>query len=220
MADLFDWKGAPRPARIALGGRYACLEPLDATLHGADLLPSAQAPGAAERFRYLFDEPPRDMAEFSTWLRRSSASDDPLMFVVIDTATGRADGRLALMRIDTVHGVAEVGHILWGPAIARTRVATEALYLLASYVFDSLGYRRFEWKCHDLNAPSKRAARRFGFTFEGLFRQHMVVKGQNRDTAWFAIIDGDWPRLKAGYERWLSPSNFDDAGRQRSSLSF
>ena len=124
------------------------------------------------------------------------------------------------MRIDPVHGVIEIGSILWGPAISRTRVATEALYLFASHAFDTLGYRRFEWKCNNLNEPSKRAAERFGFTFEGVFRQHMVTKGNNRDTAWFAMIDGDWPRLKAGYEAWLRPENFDESGQQRSKLAF
>jgi RimJ/RimL family protein N-acetyltransferase len=139
---------------------------------------------------------------------------------VIDQKTGRAEGRQALMRIEPAHGVIEIGHILWGPGIARSRVATEALYLFTSHVFDTLGYRRFEWKCHNLNEPSKRAAQRFGFTFEGVFRQHMVAKGRNRDTAWFAMIDADWPRLKAGYEAWLRPENFDESGLQRSTLSF
>jgi RimJ/RimL family protein N-acetyltransferase len=122
------------------------------------------------------------------------------------------------MRITPEHGVIEIGNILWGAPIARTRVATEALYLAAKYVFEDLGYRRFEWKCNDLNAPSKRAARRFGFTFEGVFRQHMWVKGANRDTAWFAMLDREWPRIRAAYERWLDPANFDAAGRQRAAL--
>ena len=123
------------------------------------------------------------------------------------------------MRIDPDHGVIEIGHILWGPAIARTRVVTEALFLSASYVFDTLGYRRFEWKCNDRNAPSKRAAARFGFRYEGLFRQHMVQKGRNRDTAWFAMTDGDWPALRVGYEAWLLPENFDANGQQMVSLN-
>jgi RimJ/RimL family protein N-acetyltransferase len=143
-----------------------------------------------------------------------------LFFAVIDKATGRAEGRQGLMRIDTANGVIEIGNILWGPDIARKRVATEALYLCADYVFDTLGYRRFEWKCNNLNEPSKRAAQRFGFAFEGIFRQHMVQKGRNRDTAWFAMTDGDWPKLKAGYEAWLAPENFDAEGQQKSKLSF
>ena len=142
-----------------------------------------------------------------------------MFYAVIDKRTNRAEGRQALMRIDAGHGVVEIGHIMWGPAIARTRAATEALFLFSDYVF-GMGYRRLEWKCNDLNLPSKRAAERFGFQFEGLFRQHMVVKGRNRDTAWFSIIDGDWPRLRVGYERWLRPENFDSSGQQRTKLTF
>lgn len=220
MMDLSGWKGVPRPDRITLEGRHARLEPLDPTRHGAALLASAQAPGAEDRFRYLFEEAPTDAAAFAPWIEKASASVDPLFFAVIDTATGRAEGRQALMRIDPVHGVIEIGNILWGPAIARGRVATEALYLHARYVFETLGYRRFEWKCNALNEPSRRAALRFGFQYEGLFRQHMVVKGRNRDTTWFAMTDGDWPRLKAGYEAWLRPENFDAAGGQRDKLRF
>ena len=132
---------------------------------------------------------------------------------MIDQKSGKAEGRQALMRSDPVHGVIEIGSILWGPAIARSQVATEALFLFAQWAFDH-GYRRFEWKCHNENEPSKRAAARFGFTFEGVFRQHMVAKGRNRDTAWFSIIDREWPQLKAGYELWLRPENFDPAGKQ------
>lgn len=218
--DLSHWTGAPRPERITLEGRYARLEPLDSVRHGQDLLASAQAPGADARFRYLTDRPPHDLATFTSWLAKASSSPDPLFFAVIDRATARAEGRQALMRIEPAHGVIEIGGILWGSAIARSRVATEAFYLFAAYVFDRLGYRRFEWKCDTRNEPSRRAAQRFGFTFEGEFHQHMVVKGQNRDTAWFAIIDRDWPRLKVGYEAWLEPRNFDAAGQQRSKLSF
>jgi RimJ/RimL family protein N-acetyltransferase len=218
--ELSNWKGVERPQRISFDGHYVRLEPLDPAIHGADLLVSGQEPGAEDRFRYLFEEPPFDRAAFEAWLEKASASVDPIFFAVIDKSTGRAGGRQALMRIDAVHGVIEIGNILWGPAIARTRMATEALFLFASYAFDRLGYRRFEWKCHNLNEPSKRAALRFGFTFEGVFRQHMVTKAHNRDTAWFAIIDKDWPVLRAGYERWLASDNFDEAGRQRARLSF
>ncbi len=217
---LQDWAGVVRPERAVLEGRYARLEPLDPARHGAELLASAQQPGGDDRFRYLFEEPPADAAAFRPWLDKAAAPDDPLFFAVVDQATGRAEGRQSLMRIDPVHGVIEIGHILWGPAIARGRVCTEALYLFASYVFDTLGYRRFEWKCNDDNAPSKRAAVRFGFQPEGVFRQHMVQKGRNRDTAWFAMVDADWPRLRAGYERWLRPENFDAAGVQRARLGF
>jgi RimJ/RimL family protein N-acetyltransferase len=218
--DLSDWKGVPRPERAPLEGRYARLEPLDPARHGDDLFASAQQPGADSRFRYLADHAPADRAAFTAWIEKASASTDPLFFAVIDKRTGRAEGRQSFMRIEPAHGVIEIGHILWGPAIARTRVATEALYLFASHAFDTLGYRRFEWKCDNNNLPSKRAAERFGFTFEGVFRQHIVVKGRNRDTAWFAIIDRDWPRLKAGYEAWLHQENFDEAGQQKHKLTF
>ena len=218
--DLSDWKGAPRPQREALEGRYARLEALDAARHGDDLFASAQEPGADDRFRYLGEHAPADRAAFDAWIGTASASDDPLFFAVIDKRTGRAEGRQSFLRIEPAHGVIEVGHILWGPAIARSRVTTEALYLFAAHAFDGLGYRRFEWKCNADNLPSRRAAERFGFSFEGVFRQHMVVKGLNRDTAWFAMIDKDWPRLKAGYEAWLAPENFDEAGQQKNKLQF
>lgn len=218
--DLSNWNGAPPPEPKALEGRFARLEPLDAVRHGDDLYAAARAPGAEERFRFLFEDAPADRPDFDRWLERASAGKDPLFFAVIDRSTRRAEGRQALMRIDQTHGVIEIGSILWGPAIARSRVATEALYLFARYVFDDLRYRRFEWKCNDLNEPSKRAAKRFGFRPEGVFHQHMVVKGRSRDTAWFAITDGEWPRLKAGYAKWLRPENFDEAGIQRDKLAF
>jgi RimJ/RimL family protein N-acetyltransferase len=219
--DLSNWKGVPRPDRVTLDGRYARLEPLDPARHGPDLLAAARAPGADGRFRYLSEDPPADLAALTPWLVKAAASADPLFFAVIDRATGRAEGRQSLMRIEPAHGVIEIGHILWGPVIARTRVATEALHLCANYIFDTLGYRRFEWKCDNLNEPSKRAAQRFGFAFEGVFRQHMVTKGRNRDTAWFAMTDRDWQsRLKAGYEAWLRPENFDENKQQKTRLTF
>ncbi|WP_307437044.1 GNAT family N-acetyltransferase [Labrys monachus] len=218
--SLSEWNGVPRPERVVLEGRYARLEPLDAARHGDDLFASAVEEGAESRFRYLFEAAPASREAFTAWLEKAASGNDPLFFATIDKRTGRAEGRQALMRIDPVHGVIEIGSILWGPAIARSRVATETLYLFARHVFETLGYRRFEWKCNALNEPSKRAAERFGFTFEGVFRQHMVAKGENRDTAWFAMIDADWPRLKAGYEAWLDPANFDADGRQRSKLHF
>lgn len=218
MADLTHWAGVPHPARTVLDGHYARLEPLDAGRHGADLFESAMAPGAEARFRYLFEDAPQDRTEFDAWLQKAQASEDPLFFAVIDRATGVAHGRQSLMRIDPAHGVIEVGNILWGPGIARSRVATEALFLFARHVFETLGYRRLEWKCNSRNEPSRRAALRFGFRFEGIFRQHMVVKGQNRDTAWFAMLDGDWPGLKARYESWLAPENFDSTGMQKRKL--
>lgn len=217
MIPVTDWQARPRPGRVALEGRFCRLEPLDPARHGDQLFAASMAPGAEDRFRFLF-ESPQDRAAFAGWLTRAAGSDDPLFFAVIDRSSQRCEGRQAFLRIVPEHGVIEIGNILWGPAIARTRVATEALFLAARHVFDDLGYRRFEWKCNDLNEPSKAAARRFGFTFEGVFRQHMWSKGANRDTAWFAMIDKDWPRIRAAYERWLQPANFDAAGRQRAKL--
>lgn len=216
--DLAQWSGVPRPSRSVIAGRYVRLEPLERA-HTDDLYAAAAAPGAQERFRWLFEAPPDDRAAMLDWVEAARAKTDPLFFAVIDEATGRAEGRQALMRIDTTHGVIEIGSIMWGPALQRTRMATEALYLFADYAF-SMGYRRFEWKCDDRNLPSKRAAQRFGFKPEGLFRQHMVVKGKNRDTAWFAMTDEDWRRLKPVYTSWLSPENFDAEGRQRTALRF
>ena len=200
-----------------MDGTFARLEPLDAQRHAGSLFEAAAASGADDGFRYRAEGPPSDFAEFHRWAYKAAASGDPLFFAVIDKTTGRAEGRQALMRIDAGNGVIEIGSIMWGPAIARTRAATEALFLFGDYIF-GLGYRRFEWKCNDLNLPSKRAAQRFGFSYEGLFRQHMVVKGLSRDTAWFSIIDSDWPRLRAGYEDWLRPANFDASGQQRTKL--
>ncbi|MFZ1909349.1 MAG: GNAT family protein [Burkholderiales bacterium] len=212
-----QWSSRPRPARAPLEGRYCRLEPLEPRRHGEQLFEASMAPGAEERFRYLF-EAPQSRPDFERWLARSAASEDPLYFAVIDSANGRCEGRQALMRIVPEHGVIEIGSILWGPAIARTRVATEALFLFARHAFDDLGYRRFEWKCNALNEPSRRAAARFGFSFEGIFRQHMMIKGESRDTAWFSLIDKEWPALRQVFERWLDQTNFDHKGRQKKRL--
>lgn len=172
-----DW--SPRPERIALEDAYVRLEPLDPGRHGGHLFHSARQEGTEDRFRCLFDAVSSDETSFARWLEAASASADSLLFAVIDKSTGRTEGHRALMRIDPAYGVIEIGNILWGPAITRSRAATEALFLFASYAFDTLGYRRFEWKWHNANTLSKRAAERFGFTFEGVFRNHMVVKGKN-----------------------------------------
>ncbi len=210
---------AKRPERVVLDGRYCRLEPLDPKRHGEDLFEASTPPDAHARFLYLFEEPPASRAEFQAWLERSAASVDPLFFAVIDKATGRCEGRQTLMRIDPAHQVIETGSIYWGPAISRSRVTTEANFLFAQYVFDGLGYRRFEWKCNALNAPSRVSALRFGFSYEGLFRRAVIIKGRTRDTAWYAMIDEEWPRLKAAYEAWLDPKNFDEHGQQRTALS-
>ena len=218
MSELTGWTPRARPAREAMEGRYVRLEPLDPQRHGDGLYAASTTADAEGRFRWLYETPPESRAAFQTWLERAAAGEDPLHFVVIDKASGRVAGRQSLMRIEPGHGVIEIGNVLWNEPVARRPAATEALYLFARHVFDTLGYRRFEWKCNDLNEPSKRAALRFGFTFEGVFRQHMVVKGHNRDTAWFAIVDKDWPALRAAFETWLEPENFDAEGRQKRRL--
>ena len=216
--DLKDWQPRPRPARAPMEGRYVRLEPLSAARHGDGLFEASSVPDIAGRFRYLPDIAPRSRAEFQVWLDHAEASADPLFFAVIDKATGKVAGRQTFLRIEPAHGVIEIGHIYWGPLISRRHAATEALFLFATYAFDELGYRRFEWKCNNLNEPSKRAAERFGFTFEGVFRQHLVVKGENRDSAWYSIIDKEWPALRRAYEGWLDPANFDSHGRQKRRL--
>jgi RimJ/RimL family protein N-acetyltransferase len=217
MTDLASWTPRPRPARQTHEGRYVRLEPLSMT-HVDSLYTTCTAPGAASLFDWLFEDPPPDRATLADWVTRVTATEDPLFFAVFDPATGNVLGRQALMRIDPANGVIEIGNILWGAGLSRTPAATEALYLTAAHVFDDLGYRRFEWKCNDRNAPSKAAALRFGFRAEGVFRNHMVFKGQNRDTAWFAMTDVDWPALKARFTAWLDPANFDGQGQQRHRL--
>jgi RimJ/RimL family protein N-acetyltransferase len=194
------------------------LEPLDAAHHGDGLFEISTVPDAAERFRYLREEPPESRADFQVWLERVQASEDPLYFAVIDKVSGKAAGRQTFLRIEPAHGCMEIGHIHWGPPIARKPAATEAHYLFMRHAFDDLGYRRWEWKCNNRNEASKRAAERFGFKAEGVFRQHMIVKGESRDTAWYSIIDSEWPALKRAYEEWLDPANFDDKGIQRRRL--
>ena len=215
--DLKNWQPRPRPERVVLEGRYVRLEPL-AAQHGDGLYEAATVADAGQRFRWLFENAPDDRAAFDTWLEKSSASQDPLFFAVIDKASGRIAGRQTLMRIDPAFGVIEIGNIYWGPLVSRRPAATEAQFLFARYVFEDLGYRRYEWKCNNRNEPSKRAAERFGFQFEGIFRQHMVGKRENRDTAWYSIIDKEWPLLRQAYMDWLDPANFDADGNQKRRL--
>lgn len=204
------------PARAPVIGHYARLEPLDADRHASDLWRACD--GADAIWRFMAYGPFLDSDAFDRWLAGRSALADPMTWAIINVATGRALGLLSLMEIRPASGVVEVGHILLSPALQRTCAATEAVYLAARHVFE-LGYRRLEWKCDDRNAPSRRAAERFGFTFEGLFRQHMIVKGENRDTAWFAMLDGEWPARRRAFEAWLAPDNFDALGAQRRRLS-
>lgn len=216
--DLKNWQPRPRPERVVLEGRYVRLEPLNPGVHGDELYAASSVPDADGRFAWLPETPPQSRAEFQPWLDKAEASEDPLYFVVIDKASGKVVGRQTLLRIDPANGVIEIGHVYWGPAMARTRGATEAQFLLAQYALGALGYRRYEWKCNNRNEPSKRAAERFGFKFEGIFRQHMVVKGENRDTAWYAMIDKEWPALARAYDAWLDPGNFGGDGNQKKRL--
>ncbi len=210
------WTARQAPPRTAMEGIYCWVEPLAADRHAEALF--ASYAGAPENWTYLAQEPPSDLSAYRSWIEMVAAGSDPLFHAVVEKESGRAVGVAALMRIDIANGVIEVGNINYAPALKRSRAGTEAIFLLARRVFDELGYRRFEWKCDSLNGPSRRAAQRYGFTFEGIFRQAVVYKGRNRDTAWFSIIDREWPRLKERYTRWLDPANFDADGRQRMSL--
>ncbi len=213
------WEPVAPPSRVTLTGRFVRLEPLDPDIHAGALFAAAQGPGADPHlWDYMSSGPYADPGSFRAYLDDAASSDDPLAFTVADLVDGTPRGMARLMRIDPANGVGEVGHIWFGTGLQRTPGATEAIFLLAGYMFDSLGYRRFEWKCNAVNQRSRRAAERFGFSFEGVFRQHMVIKDRNRDTAWFAIIDRDWPLIRRALRQWLDPANFDDAGGQRRSL--
>ena len=218
MTDLQNWTPRPKPERIVLEGRYVRLEPLDPAKHGDELFAASSVSDAGQRFTWLLESPPATRGDFEPWLEKAFKSEDPMFFAVIDKASGKAAGRQALMRVDPANGAIEIGSVYWGPLISRKPAATEAQFLFMQYIFDELGYRRYEWKCHNENEPSKRAAERFGFTFEGIFRQHMVAKGKNRDTAWFSILDSEWPALKKAYQAWLAPENFDSDGQQKKKL--
>lgn len=206
------------PARITLEGRIVRIEPLDAAQHGDAIYEGSHGPDSEDLWRYLFDGPYPDPAAFLAALRKKAESEDPLFFAIVDRTSGRAMGHAAYMRITPAHRVIEVGSILYTTPFQRTAGATEAMYLMARHVFEDLAYRRYEWKCDSRNEPSRRAAQRLGFQFEGIFRQHMIVKGRNRDTAWFSMLDSEWPARKAAFEQWLNPDNFDAQGRQRKSL--
>lgn len=208
---------AQRPRHRAITGRFVTLTPLSPH-HAVELFSATGGRESAWAWDYMPDGPFPDIATFREFIAKKAVSEDPLFFAIVDAATGKAVGYATLMRIDPANRVVEVGNIMFSPVMQRTPGATEAMYLLARTVFDDLGYRRYEWKCNALNAPSRRAAERLGFTFEGVFRQHMIVKGRNRDTAWFSMLDGEWPAVKAAFEAWLDPSNFDEAGEQRRSL--
>ena len=212
-----QWKPARPLSRLALEGELVRLEPVDVARHAGQLF-AAQS-SAPELWAYLPYGPFESETAFRVWLTERAASSDPLFYAIIERMSGRALGMASFLRVEQGHGVIEVGHIWYSPALQRTRLATDAMYVMARHVFDDLGYRRYEWKCNALNEPSRRAAVRLGFTFEGVFRQHMVIKGENRDTAWYSMLDGEWPAAKAAFEAWLRPENFDAEGRQLRSLA-
>ena len=214
---LPNWKAPPRPPRdLALDGQYARLTPLDAEVHAA-LLYRAYA-GHDHVWAYLPIGPYSSAAQYHRWVREAQNSEDPQFFAVLNRDSGNFEGTLSLLRIAPDAGSIEVGFINFSPALQQTRAATEAIYLTMQWAFDA-GYRRFEWKCDALNGPSRRAAQRLGLSYEGVFRQAKVVKGRNRDTAWFAAIDTEWPALREAFGAWLSPTNFDPRGQQIESLS-
>ena len=214
---VVDTTPAPRPQRVTLEGRFVSIVPFDLAAHGRDIYERSAGSANDGLWAYLGHGPFADFESFSAHYAEAAKKDDPLLFTILDRATGKAVGHATYMRIAPQDRAIEVGNILYTPALQRTAGATEAMYLMARHAFE-LAYRRYEWKCNYLNAPSGRAAARYGFAYEGTFRQHMIVKGRNRDTAWFAMLDSDWPRVKAGFEAWLDPANFDAEGRQKRSL--
>lgn len=198
-------------------GRTCRVEPVDIARH-ADALFEANQEDDGRNWTYLSSEPFSDRDAYREWLARMAPADDPMFHAIVDARNDQAIGVAAYLRIDRPNGVIEVGHINYSPRLQRTVMATEAMYLMMRRVFDELGYRRYEWKCDDLNAPSRAAAVRLGFTYEGTFRQAIVYKGRNRDSAWFSMLDSEWPAIRAEYERWLAPSNFDENGQQKTPL--
>ena len=216
---LSDWQAPPRPTREVLTGRYCRLEPLSPA--HAEALHAANARNeSGAMWTYLSYGPFPTLEAYRTWIEERSRSRDPLFYAVVDAQVDAqsAVGVASYLRIKPASGSLEVGHIAYSPLLQRQRAATEAMYLLMKRAFE-LGYRRYEWKCDALNAGSRRAAQRLGFSFEGVFRQATVYKGRNRDTAWYAVLDKDWPRLRKAFERWLEPDNFDANAQQRQRLS-
>src|ERR1035437_7013867 len=212
-----NWKPVPPPGPVTLRGRYVTLEPLDAGRHAAALWQEVR--GQDELWTWLGEGPYATEGGRRRAIEEKQAATGAVFLAIVRVATGSAAGYASYMRIDPANGVVEVGNILLGPGLQRTTAATEAMYLMAGHVFDHLGYRRYEWKCDAENEPSRRAALRLGFTFEGIFRQHMVVKGRNRDTAWFSMLDHEWPARNSAFEAWLDLMNFDGEGRQKRTLA-
>ncbi|MFK8249904.1 GNAT family N-acetyltransferase [Ancylobacter terrae] len=219
LGRIVDAHPAPAPARIPLEGRHVRIVPFEVEAHAADLYALSHGDDREALWAYLGAAPFENLAAFTDYYAAAQAKADPLLFAILDKASGRAVGHATYMRIDRPNRVIEVGNILYTAALARTPGGTEAMYLMARHIFEELGYRRYEWKCNALNAPSRRAALRYGFTFEGIFRDHMIIKGHNRDTAWFSMLEGEWPQRALAFEAWLAPENFDAAGRQLTGLA-
>ena len=215
---LPDWKPPPRSPREPMMGRYCRVEPIDPDRHAAELYEANERDPSGRAWTYLFAGPFDSFDAYLNWMKSSCLGDDPLFHAIVDAKSGKAVGVAAYMRIDPKAGSIEVGNINYSPLLQRKPAATEAMYLMMKRVFE-LGYRRYEWKCDSLNAPSRAAAQRLGFSYEGMFRQAVVYKGRNRDTAWYAITDNEWPELDTAFSRWLAPDNFDAQGRQRLRLS-
>lgn len=217
-AELAGWHAPPRPGRTVLEGRFCRVEPLNVERHARQLHDANSVDREGRMWTYLFSGPFASFQDYRAWLEPRPASEDPLFFAFVDLQRAQAVGTGAYLRIDPANGVLEVGHLAFSPLMQRTPVATEAMYLMMRNAFEA-GYRRYEWKCDALNAASRHAAERLGFTFEGIFRQAIVYKGRNRDTAWYSIIDREWPALDAAFRAWLDPGNFDAEGRQRLGLA-
>lgn len=216
---LPDWQTRPVPQAEVFIGEACRLEPFTLAQHGDSLFACWSEAEDGRDWTYLFTGPFSDRQAWQAYARQLEASRDPLHFAVIDPATERATGTLSLMRVQPEHGVMEVGHVAFSPKLRQTRMATEAHFLLMRYAFETLGYRRYEWKCDSCNAPSRNAAARLGFRYEGDFRQAIVYKGRSRDTSWFSIIDSEWPQVKTGLQRWLAEDNFMADGQQRQKLT-
>lgn len=217
-APLPNWQAPPALSKAIIGGEFCRLEPLSVEDHATQLFEAFSKDVPGKIWTYLPYGPFDDLTCFCDWVSEQARKDDPLFYSVVDTNSGRAAGVASFMRITPAMGVVEIGHLNFSPLLQRTAAATEALYLMIDHIFE-LGYRRCEWKCNALNEASRNAALRLGFSYEGTFRQAAVIKGRNRDTAWFSLLDSEWPLLKTAFSAWLSPDNFAEDGRQRQSLS-
>lgn len=216
---LPGWTPRPLPPRRPMEGRWCRVEPLDPERHAESLFAANAEDREGRNWTYLTTGPFAELASYRAWLEEAAAGEDPLFHAVVERESGRALGVASYLRLQPELGVIEVGHINFAPPLQRSRLATEALYLMMARAFDELGYRRYEWKCDALNAPSRKAAERLGFVYEGTFRQATMYRGRNRDTAWFSIVDKEWPAVKAAFQAWLEPANFDAEGRQRHRLA-